>query len=382
MNPMRLFVPLPTAGIDAHDDHAEGAHDDAGMTRRMFLKVTAGAGLTLAVYSGRAAAQAAAGKSADPGAFVRIGNDDTVTVVVKHLEMGQGTFTGLPTLVAEELDAAWSQIRAEAAPADASRYNNLSWGPAQGTGGSSSLANSFIQYRQAGAAARAMLVAAAAQRWNVDAKSVSVKNGVVTGPGGKHATFGELASAAARQAVPADVKLKDPADFVYIGKAVPRTDSAAKSNGTAMFTQDVKLPGMLTAVVQHPPRFGARVKSFDSDDVSGVPGVRYVIEVPNGVAVVATSFWAAKKGRDALKVEWDPASGFKGSMATPPRRSPQARSASMPNTCSRTSRTRRWSRSIAWSSCPPTAARSGTASSSTPATSSRSRSCSASNPSR
>ena len=313
MNPMRLFVPLPTAGIDAHDDHAEGAHDDAGMTRRMFLKVTAGAGLTLAVYSGRAAAQAAAGKSADPGAFVRIGNDDTVTVVVKHLEMGQGTFTGLPTLVAEELDAAWSQIRAEAAPADASRYNNLSWGPAQGTGGSSSLANSFIQYRQAGAAARAMLVAAAAQRWNVDAKSVSVKNGVVTGPGGKHATFGELASAAARQAVPADVKLKDPADFVYIGKAVPRTDSAAKSNGTAMFTQDVKLPGMLTAVVQHPPRFGARVKSFDSDDVSGVPGVRYVIEVPNGVAVVATSFWAAKKGRDALKVEWDPASGFKGS---------------------------------------------------------------------
>jgi isoquinoline 1-oxidoreductase beta subunit len=314
MNPTRLFDPLPTALADApRDGDSRGAHADAGMTRRVFLKVAASAGLTLAVYTGRAAAQAAAGKGAEPGAFVRIGNDDTVTVVVKHLEMGQGTFTGLPTLVAEELDAAWSQIRAEAAPADASRYNNLAWGAAQGTGGSSSLANSFIQYRQAGAAARAMLVAAAAQRWNVDAKSVTVKNGVVTGPGGKHATFGELASAAARQPVPADVRLKDPADFVYIGKAVPRTDSAAKSNGTAMFTQDVKLPGMLTAVVQHPPRFGARVKSFDSDDVSGVPGVRYVIEVPNGVAVVATSFWAAKKGRDALKVEWDAASGFKGS---------------------------------------------------------------------
>ncbi|MEP7062957.1 MAG: xanthine dehydrogenase family protein molybdopterin-binding subunit [Betaproteobacteria bacterium] len=287
-----------------------------GISRRVFLKAAAatGAGLTLAVYTGRAAAQAAAGARVDPSAFVKIGTDNTVTVLVKHLEMGQGTFTGLPTLVAEELDAAWSQVRAEGAPANVALYNNLSWGPMQGTGRSSSLANSFEQYRTAGATARAMLVAAAAAQWKVDAKSITVKEGVVSG-GGKRATFGELASAAARQPVPATVELKDAADFVYIGKRFARTDSKAKSNGTAIYTQDVKLPGMLTAVVAHPERFGARVKSFDSDSVTAIPGVRYVIEVPNGVAVVATSFWAAKKGRDALKVVWDPATGFKGSTA-------------------------------------------------------------------
>ncbi|HEY5365905.1 MAG TPA: xanthine dehydrogenase family protein molybdopterin-binding subunit, partial [Casimicrobiaceae bacterium] len=287
---------------------------DAGMSRRVFLKAAAaaGAGLTLAVYTGRAAAQAAAGAQAAPSAFVRIGADDTVTVIVKHLEMGQGTFTGLPTLVAEELDAAWSQVRAVGAPADVALYNNLAWGPAQGTGGSSSLANSFIQYRTAGATARAMLVAAAAEQWKVDAASVTVKDGVVSA-GAKRATFGQLTNAAATHAVPTNVKLKDAADFVYIGKHFPRTDSKAKSNGTAMYTQDVKLPGMLTAVVAHPPRFGAHVKSFDSDSVGSVPGVRYVIEVPSGVAVVGTSFWAAKKGRDALKVEWDDTAAFKAS---------------------------------------------------------------------
>jgi isoquinoline 1-oxidoreductase subunit beta len=304
MNPSRMLrhlaVPTP---------------QDAGVSRRVFLKSVAGAGagLTLAVYGGRAAAEAAAGKPVDPHAFVRIGEDDTVTVIVKHIEMGQGTFTGLPTLVAEELDAAHSQVRAEGAPADASLYANLAFGTMQGTGGSTSLANSFLQYRQAGAAARAMLVGAAAKRWSVDPASIVVRDGVVSHASGKRAKFGELAKAAAAEAVPADVKLKSPSDYVYIGKAFPRTDSAMKSNGTAIFTQDVKLPGMLTAVVQHPPRFGARVKSFDSDGLAGVAGVRYAIEVPNGVAVVATSFWAAKKGRDALKVEWVDGSGFKGS---------------------------------------------------------------------
>ncbi len=287
---------------------------DAGVSRRVFLKsvAAAGAGLTLAVYTGRAAAQAAAGAAVDPGAFVRIGTDDTVTVIVKHLEMGQGTYTGLPTLVAEELGATWAQIRAEGAPANVKLYNNLAWGPAQGSGGSSSLANSYIQYRTAGAAARAMLVAAAAAQWKVDASTISVKDGVVTA-GGKRATFGQLASAAAAQPVPVNVKLKDNADFVYIGKSFARTDAKAKSNGTATFTQDFKLPGMLTAVVAHPPRFGARVKSFDSDSLAGVPGVRYVIEVPNGVAVVGTSFWAAKKGRDALNVVWENSAAFKAS---------------------------------------------------------------------
>jgi isoquinoline 1-oxidoreductase beta subunit len=310
MNPMRMRPPTPTAGID----------------RRVFLKATAaaGAGLTLGIWTGAAAAQASGpGKTAgsaaagtfEPNAFLTIGRDNTVTVVVKHLEMGQGTYTGLPTLVAEELDASWSQVRATGAPADAKRYSNLFWGGAQGTGGSTAMANSFEQYRQAGAAARAMLVSAAAKQWHVPAESIQVKNGVVFHANGKKATFGQLASAAAKEPVPEKVTLKDPKDFVYIGKHVPRIDAKAKSNGTAMFTQDVKLPGMLTAVVAHPPRFGAKVKSFDAKSASVVPGVRHVVEVPNGVAVVATNFWAAKKGRDALKIEWDDATGFKQSSA-------------------------------------------------------------------
>jgi isoquinoline 1-oxidoreductase beta subunit len=309
MNPMRMRPP---------------ATPQDTMSRRVFLKSTAaaGAGLTLGLYFGEAVAQmsgpgktvgtAAAGMF-EPNAFLRVGRDNTVTVVVKHLEMGQGVYTGLPTLIAEELDAAWSQVRVEGAPADASRYNNLLWGPAQGTGGSTAMANSYEQYRQAGAAARAMLVAAAAGQWKVGADSVQVKNGVVFHASGRKATFGELAQAAGRQPVPASVKLKDAKDFVYIGKHVPRTDSKAKSNGTARFTQDVKLPDMLTAVVAHAPRFGQKLARFDSASVTGIPGVRYVVEIPNGVAIIATTFWAAKKGRDALKVEWDEATGFKGS---------------------------------------------------------------------
>jgi isoquinoline 1-oxidoreductase beta subunit len=300
MNPMRMR-PIPAAT----------------MSRRGFIKSIAGAGLTLAIFDAEAQMSgpgktvgAAASGTFEPNAFVRIGKDNTVTVVVKHLEMGQGVYTGLPTLVAEELDAAWSQIRADGAPADASRYNNLLWGPAQGTGGSTAIANSFEQYRQAGAAARAMLVAAAAEQWKVPASSIQVKNGIVTS-GTRKATFGELADAAAKQPVPQQVTLKDPKDFVYIGKDTRRTDSKAKSNGTARFTQDLKLPDMLTAVVLHAPRFGQKIAKVDSAAVNSIPGVRYVVEIPNGVAVIATTFWAAKKGRDALKVEWDPATGSK-----------------------------------------------------------------------
>ena len=299
--------------------------DEAGpVTRRTFLKVgaAAGAGLTLGVFGGDAAAQAKAAKAAGtagselaPNAFLRIAPDSTVTVIVKHVELGQGTYTGLPMLVADELDAAWTQVRVEGAPADAKRYANLLWGTAQGTGGSTAMANSFEQYRQAGAAARAMLVAAAAERWKVPPDSIAVKNGVLTHASGRKATFGELATAAAKQPVPAAPKLKDPKDFVYIGKGAPRTDSKAKSTGAATFTQDVKLPGMLTALVAHPPRFGAKVKSFDPASVQTVAGVRYVVQVPNGIAVVATNFWTAKKGRDALRIEWDDATGFKYSSA-------------------------------------------------------------------
>ncbi len=308
MNPMRMRPP---------QSNVPGT-----VSRRVFLQSTAaaGAGLTLGLWFDDAAAQMAApGATAAgtfaPNAFLRIGRDNTVTVVCKHLEMGQGVFTGLPTLVAEELDAAWSQVRATGAPADATLYNNLLWGPAMGTGGSTAIANSFEQYRQAGAAARAMLVAAAAEQWKVPADAVQVKNGVVFHANGKKASFGELADAAGRQPVPTTIKLKDAKDFVFIGKHVPRTDSRAKSNGTAIFTQDFKLPDMLTAVVAHAPRFGQKLASFDSAAVTSIPGVRFVVEVPTGVAVLATTFWAAKKGRDALKLVWDDASGFKGTSA-------------------------------------------------------------------
>ncbi len=245
-----------------------------------------------------------------PNAFVKIGPDSVVTVVVKHLEMGQGTYTGLPTLVAEELDADWSQIRVEAAPADAKRYNNLLWGEAQGTGGSTALANSWLQLRQAGAAARIMLVAAAAERWAVPAGEITIARGVVShAASGRKATFGELAAAAATQVLPSEPSLKSPEQFALIGKPVQRTDAHAKSTGTAVYTQDVKLPGMLTAVVLHPPRFGARVATFDGFKAKQIPGVVDVLPfstpATNGIAVLARDYWTAKRGRDALSVEWD-----------------------------------------------------------------------------
>ena len=245
---------------------------------------------------------------------MRIGRDNTVTVISKHLEMGQGVYTGLATILADELDAAWSQVRIEGAPNNAKLYNNLAFGTVQGTGNSTAIANSWEQLRNAGAVARAMLIAAAAKKWDVAATTITVREGVVSG-GGKKATFGELAEAAAAMPVPAEVKLKDPKDFVLIGKSAARKDSRAKSNGSAIFTSDLKLPDMLTAVVAHPPRFGAKVKSFDPKSVSGLPGIAYIIEVPNGVAVVGLGFWYVKKGRDALKVEWDESSALKISSA-------------------------------------------------------------------
>ena len=208
-------------------------------SRRDVLK--AAAALTVAFWLPRGAgatpqgAEGAAGSALEPNAFVRIGADDTVTVLAKHLEMGQGVYTGLATIVAEELDADWKNIRVEGAPADAKRYNNLAFGPMQGTGGSSSISNSYDQLRKAGATARALLVTAAAQRWKVPAADVTVTSGIVEHkPSGKRARFGELVADAAKLPVPADVKLKDPATFKLIGKDAARVDSRDKSNGTAI----------------------------------------------------------------------------------------------------------------------------------------------------
>lgn len=281
-------------------------------SRRRFLQ--GAAGLTLAVYLPNISNAAAAPSAPTfaPSAFLRIGADNTVTVISKHIEMGQGTYTGLATIVAEELDAAWPQVHVEGAPADAKRYNNLLWGPAQGTGGSTAIANSWDQLRKAGASARAMLVGAAAKQWQVPAEEISVSEGVVThARSQRKASFGQLAHAAAQQPVPGEVKLKDPKDFTLIGKRAPRKDTPAKINGQARFTQDVHLPGMLTAVIAHPPRFGARVKSFDAARAKAVSGVVDVVAIPTGVAVLAKDTWSAKKGRDALQVEWDESGAFK-----------------------------------------------------------------------
>ncbi|MDZ7802877.1 xanthine dehydrogenase family protein molybdopterin-binding subunit [Thiohalophilus sp.] len=294
--------------------------------RREFLitSLGAGAGLTLGLYLGGCDRNGKkptpigpdpADDSSEilfkPNAFVRITDDDKVIVIIKHLEMGQGTYTGLAALVAEELDADWTQIVSEGAPADASRYNNLFWGQIQGTGGSTAMPNSFDQMRKAGATARHMLVAAAAQQWHVDSDDIQVEKGILKHPdSGQQARFGELADLAAQQPVPDDVFLKEPEQFTLIGTTVPRKDSKEKVNGTAIYTQDIQLPDMLVAVVAHPPRFGARVRRFDAVETRKVRGVREVIEIPNGVAVLAEHTWAAIKGRDALVVEWDESNAF------------------------------------------------------------------------
>jgi isoquinoline 1-oxidoreductase beta subunit len=284
---------------------------DLRASRRQFLKAGAyaGAGLVigLALPAGRITAAHAADAISPFEGYVRIGPDNTVTVMSAHMDMGQGCYTGIATLVAEELDADWSQMRAEGASGNPKLYGNLAWGGAvQGTGGSTAMASSFERYRKAGAMARAMLVAAAAQSWNLPEQEIRIENGLLSHPSGKQAKFGELAQKAATLAPPAEVQLKDPSAWRYIGNAkLHRIDHIAKTNGQQQFTLDVMLPGMLTAVVAHPPLFGATVKSFDASEAEKVKGVVDVVEIPRGVAVVAESTWAAIKGREALKLEWD-----------------------------------------------------------------------------
>jgi isoquinoline 1-oxidoreductase beta subunit len=279
--------------------------------RRFMVTVAAGAaGLTLGV--GEAAAQKRA-KAVPPfvaNAFVRIGTEDTVTVIVKHLEMGQGVVAGLPALVAEELEVAPEAVKVEFAPADAKRYNNLLFGPAQGTGGSTAMANSWDQLRLAGASAREMLIEAAARSMKVDRAELVAEYGrVIHTRSGRSASYGSLAEAAARLSPPAAPPLKDPSRYKVIGKGMRRPDSAAKSDGSAVYTADLRLPGMVVAMVARPPVFGARLKRFDRARAMAVPGVVAVVPIDTGVAVVAGDTWSARKGREALVVEWDDAPG-------------------------------------------------------------------------
>jgi isoquinoline 1-oxidoreductase beta subunit len=289
----------------------------AGVTRREFLRLTtlAGSGLTLGIVL-PGCARTGGGGSADGGAtaaplampYVRIAPDNTVTVISKHLEAGQGVWTGLPAIVAEELDASWDQMRVESAPAQVPLYGNLAFGgKIQATGGSTAIANSWQQLRQAGATARAMLVAAAAKEWNAPASEITVSEGVVAHAGsGRKASFGELAGRAAREPVPTAVPLKDPAKFTIVGnEKLTRLDARAKSSGRQQFAIDVMLPGMMTAVVMRPPRFGGKVSSFDASKAKAVAGVVDVVQIPRGVAVVGRDMWSARKGREALTVTWD-----------------------------------------------------------------------------
>ncbi|WP_298964901.1 xanthine dehydrogenase family protein molybdopterin-binding subunit [uncultured Methylobacterium sp.] len=240
-----------------------------------------------------------------PNAFVRIGADDTVTVVIKHLDMGQGNTTGLATILADELDADWATIRTAFAPADATLYNNAAFGPIQGTGGSTAVANSWMQLRKAGAAARAMLVAAAAAEWKVPAGEITVETGVVRHASGKEARFGALAARAAALPVPENPRLKEPGEWRLIGTKLARLDSVAKTNGSAVYSLDVRRPGQLTAVVARAPKFGATLKSVDDVAARKVAGVVEVVRIPSGVAVVARDTWSAMKGREALVLAWD-----------------------------------------------------------------------------
>ncbi|WP_306600390.1 xanthine dehydrogenase family protein molybdopterin-binding subunit [Geothrix sp. 21YS21S-2] len=277
------------------------------LTRRDFLKAggAAAGGLTVAFLVPAASRAAQAVEPAAPfapNAFLRIGSDDRITVLLSHSEMGQGIWTTLPMLIAEELDADWSRVRAEHAPA-APAYAHAVFGM-QMTGGSSSTWSEFDRYRQAGALARALLIQAAAQRFGVDPSQCRTDNGVVHA-GDRKATYGELAVAASRLPAPGPIPLKDPRDWKIIGQPRRRLDGPEKVNGRAIFGMDVQFPGLLTALVARPPVFGAKVRSFDAARAKAVPGVRAVLQVPSGVAVVAEDFWAAERGRDALAVAWD-----------------------------------------------------------------------------
>ena len=236
--------------------------------------------------------------------------DNTVTVYSKHTEMGQGIYTGLATIVAEELDASWEQIRVTGSGADPALYANLDYGT-QLTGGSTSIHNSWQQLRQTGAAVRQMLVWAAAERWGASESDVSVANGVLHHvPSGRTATFGELAELAARQPVPSSVALKPRKNYTLIGSELPRTDLPAKTRGETTYTQDLRLPNMLTAVVARPPRFDSTVGSFDDDAAMRSPGVRKVVQIPTGVAVIAKDFWSALQARDKLDITWVESDAF------------------------------------------------------------------------
>jgi len=291
---------------------ADSAHSRAvrALSRRTFLQSGAAAGgglmLSLSLPFASSDAEPAAADGFAPNAFIRIERDGQIVLTMPYVEMGQGTYTSIPMLIAEELEVDLKQVRLEHAPPDAKLYGNPLVAGVQATGGSTAIRAAWQPLRQAGATARTMLIAAAAKRWNVDPTSCRAQSGqVVHGPTGRRADYGDLAVDAARMPVPEKVALKRPEDFKLIGTPARRLDTPAKVNGTAVYGIDVRPPGVKVATLAQSPVFGGRVKSVDDAAAKTVKGVRQIVRLDDAVAVVADHMGAAKKGLAALAIEWD-----------------------------------------------------------------------------
>jgi isoquinoline 1-oxidoreductase beta subunit len=278
----------------------------AGVSRRGFIQAGSAlsGGLMVGVSLPLAGPAQAAGLVHTPNAWVHIADDNTITLLSARAEMGQGVYTSMPMLIAEELNVDIQKVKVAFAPPDKVYGNALIFG-LQLTGGSTSVREGWEKLRLAGAQVREMLVAAAAQKWGVDAASLRAEDGKVLGAGGRSATYGELADAAAKLPAPEKPAIKDPSQFRIVGKRTRRLDTPAKVNGTARFGMDVTLPGMVYASLAQCPVIGGTVKGFDAAKVKALPGVIEVVQIPDGVAVVAASYWQAKKAREALAVQWD-----------------------------------------------------------------------------
>lgn len=289
--------------------------DNSTVSRRSFMKtgtlLTGGLLISFTVLpaGGRRGAAITGATTPDgfsPNAFLNIKSDNSITITLTHVEMGQGIWTTLPMLLAEELDCDWIDIKVVHAPA-APAYNHAVYG-IQITGGSSSTWSEFDRYRQAGATARILLTQVAAKRMNVSVEACKTENGYVAS-GNKKFTYGELATDASLLPVPKDVALRPSSKWRYINKGAKRLDAPSKINGTAIFGMDVQHPGLKTAVVAHAPVFGGKVTSFDASKAMLVPGVKKVVQIPSGIAIIADHFWAAKQGRKALLITWENGAG-------------------------------------------------------------------------
>ena len=275
-------------------------------SRRSFLKTsTIGGGGLLMGFALPFSVAKAAGTVHTPNAWVHISDSNVITLISARSEMGQGVYTALPMLIAEELNVDFRKIQVAIAPPNAKLYGNPLLGGPQLTGGSTSVRDAWEKLRVGGAQVREMLISAAAEKWNVDRSELKAVNGTVVGPKGKKATYGQLAAAASKLPVPEKPSIKDPKDFTIVGKATRRLDTPAKVNGTAEYGIDVKLPGMVYAALEQCPVIGGKVKSVDSAKARAMPGVIDVVEIPDGVAVVANSWWRANMARKALAVTWD-----------------------------------------------------------------------------